>query len=63
MLTSNATFTDDTFRIQDNSDNSKKLAFECSGISSSTVRTMTVPNSNGTISTEGFATAIAVALG
>jgi len=56
-------FADDVFRVTDNSDASKKLAFECSGISGSTTRTMTVPNENGTISTESFATAIAVALG
>ena len=56
-------FADNTFRVKDNSDASKKLAFECSGISGSTTRTMTVPNSDGTISTESFATAIAVALG
>tara|TARA_R100000008_G_scaffold1419_2_gene1172 strand:+ start:8955 stop:10382 length:1428 start_codon:yes stop_codon:yes gene_type:complete len=56
-------FLDNVFRVQDNADNSKELAFECSGISSSTTRTMTVPNENGTISTESFATAIAVALG
>ena len=62
-LTSNALVTNDNgFRIRDNSDNTKQLAFECSGISGSTTRTMTVPDSNGTISTESFATAIAVAL-
>ena len=54
---------DSGFRIQDNSDTSKQLAFECSGISGSTTRTLTVPNDSGTISTESFATAIAVALG
>jgi len=56
-------FADNVFRVKDNSDATKKLAFECSGISGSTTRTMTVPDSNGTISTESFATAIAVALG
>ena len=56
-------FIDNTFRISDNGDNSKKLAFECSGITASTTRTMTIPDANGTISTESFATAIAVALG
>ena len=56
-------FVDNVFRVKDNSDASKKLAFECSGISGSTTRTMTVPDSDGTISTESFATAIAVALG
>ena len=56
-------FADNVFRVKDNSDASKKVAFECSGISGSTTRTMTVPDANGTISTESFATAIAVALG
>ena len=54
---------DSGFRIQDNADTSKQLAFECSGISGSTTRTLTAPNDSGTISTESFATAIAVALG
>lgn len=58
-----ADFNDSTFRVSDNADNTKKLAFECSGISTGTVRTMTVPNESGTISTQDFATAIAVALG
>ena len=57
------TFVDNTFRISDNGDSSKKLAFECSGITASNTRTMTVPDTDGTISTESFATAIAVALG
>ena len=56
-------FADKVFRVKDNSDATKKLAFECSGISGSTTRTMTVPDTDGTISTESFATAIAVALG
>ena len=63
-VTSAAVVTNDSgFRVRDNSDNTKQLAFECSGIASSTTRTMTVPNSSGTIATEDFATAIAVALG
>lgn len=57
------TFSDSTFRVQDNSDATKQLAFECSGITTGTTRTMTVPNNSGTISTEDFATAIAIALG
>jgi hypothetical protein len=56
-------FVDNTFRISDNDDNTKKLAFECSGITASNTRTMTIPDTDGTISTESFATAIAVALG
>ena len=63
-FTSSAIVTnDDGFRIRDNSDNTKQLAFECSGISGSTTRTLTAPDESGTISTESFATAIAVALG
>jgi hypothetical protein len=57
------TFSDATFRVQDNSDATKQLAFECSGITTSTTRTMTVPDESGTISTQDFATAIAIALG
>jgi len=57
------TFVDDTFRISDDGDSTKKLAFECSGITTSTTRTMTVPDESGTISTQDFATAIAIALG
>jgi hypothetical protein len=63
-LTSSALITDDNgFRVRDNSDATKQLAFECSGISTTTTRTMTVPDENGTISTQDFATAIAIALG
>ena len=57
------TFVDTTFRVSDDGDATKKLAFECSGITTGNTRTMTVPDTNGTISTESFATAIAVALG
>ena len=63
-FTCNAIITNDNgFRVRDNSDNTKQLAFELSGVSSGTTRTLTVPNVNGTIADEGFATAIAVALG
>lgn len=65
VLTTTAptTFSDSTFRVQDNADATKQLAFECSGITTSTTRTMTVPDESGTISTQDFATAIAIALG
>ena len=63
-ITSAAVITDDNgFRIRDDGDATKQLAFECSGISSATTRTMTVPDESGTIATQDFATAIAVALG
>jgi hypothetical protein len=57
------TFVDSTFRISDNSDSTKKLAFECSGITTDNTRTLTVPDGDGTIATQDFATAIAIALG
>ena len=54
-ITSTAVVTNDSgFRVRDNSDNTKQLAFECSGISGSTTRTLTVPDSNGTIATQAY---------
>ena len=54
-ITSNAVVTNDNgFRIRDNSDNTKQLAFECSGISGSTTRTLTAPDANGTIATQAY---------
>ena len=53
-ITSNAVVTNDNgFRVRDNSDNTKQLAFECSGITTSTTRTLTVPDENGTLVTSG----------
>jgi len=49
-VTSSAVVTDDNgFRVRDNSDNTKQLAFECSGISGSTTRTITIPDVDGTL--------------
>ena len=54
-ITSAAVVTDDNgFRVRDNSDATKQLAFECSGIASGTTRTMTIPDSNGTIATQAY---------
>ena len=54
-LTSTSIITNDSgFRIRDNSDNTKQLAFECSGISGSTTRTLTAPDANGTIATQAY---------
>ena len=39
------------FRVIDNTDNTKQVAFDASGISTSTTRTLTVPNANGTLVT------------
>ena len=40
---------DDSFRIQDNGDNTKELAFQVSGVSTGTTRTLTVPDASDTI--------------
>ncbi len=42
-------FSDSAFRIQDNTDATKQLAFEVSGITTATTRTLTPPNANATI--------------
>jgi len=39
-------FSDSAFRIQDNDDATKQLAFEVSGVAASTARTITMPNAN-----------------
>ena len=43
------------FQLRDNSDNTKKLAFGLSGISTATTRTLTVPDASGTLSLLGSA--------
>jgi hypothetical protein len=49
-ITSTAVITNDTgFRIRNNSDNSKILAFDLASISGSTTRTLTVPDANDTL--------------
>lgn len=42
-------FDDSVFRIQDNGDSTKKLAFEVSGVSSGATRTLAAPNASDTI--------------
>lgn len=42
-------FPDSTFRVEDDTDISKKLAFELSGVTTATTRTLTVPDASGTI--------------
>lgn len=44
-------YADNVFRIKDNSDGTKKLAFEVSTIATATTRTLTVPDYDATIAT------------
>jgi hypothetical protein len=46
-------FNDANFLLYDNADSTKNLAFQLSGITTGTTRTLTVPNSSGTISIDG----------
>lgn len=45
--TGGTTFSDSVFRVQDNGDATKQLAFELSGITTATTRTWTAPNVSG----------------
>jgi hypothetical protein len=63
-LTSAAVIANDNgFRVRNNSDNTKQVALDVAGVTTGTTRTLAIPDENGTISTQDFATAIAVALG
>jgi hypothetical protein len=42
-------FADNAFRVQDNGDATKELAFELSGLTTGNTRTLTVPDADGTI--------------
>ena len=42
-------YSDSTFRISDDGDATKKVAFEASGITTGTTRTLTVPDASGTL--------------
>ncbi|ANS03099.1 hypothetical protein [uncultured Mediterranean phage uvDeep-CGR2-AD10-C281] len=47
------TIDDDNFTLQDNTDNSKKAQFQCSGISASTTRIYTLPDADTTLGEGG----------
>ena len=47
-------FNDANFLLYDNADSSKNLAFQLSGITTGTTRTLTVPNASGTIALESL---------
>lgn len=48
------TFRDNRFTITDNTTTSKALVFELSGITTSTTRTLTIPDESGTIATQTY---------
>lgn len=43
------TFADNAFRVQDNGDATKQLAFEVSGLTTATTRTLTIQDADGTV--------------
>lgn len=47
---------DNVLSIRDNGDTTKIMQFECSGITTGTTRTLTVPNASGTITISGIKT-------
>jgi fibronectin-binding autotransporter adhesin len=53
VVTGNWSFNDSSLTLQDNADNSKKVALELASITSGTTRTLSVPNVNGTLITSG----------
>lgn len=56
--TSSPTFRDNTFRLADDSDPTKRLDFQLSGITTATKRTLTVQNTSGSIQLVGGKQAI-----
>lgn len=61
QTTQNTEFLDSTFRILDDVDETKEIAFQASGITTGTTRTLSVQDSDGTIAyTSDFSTALAL---
>lgn len=58
-LAASTEFADNVFRVLDQTDTTKELAFECSGITTGTTRTMTIPDGNGTILTDAVTDTLA----
>jgi hypothetical protein len=48
-----SSFVDDQFEVVDNTDGSKKVALEVSGVSTATTRVLSVPDADGTIELDG----------
>lgn len=54
IWTGTQTFRDNRFLITDDADTTRRFQFEVSGISTNTIRTMNIPNANGTIATQEY---------
>lgn len=52
--TAQQTFRDNLFRITDDTDTSKILTLQLSGITTGQIRTLTIPDENGTIATQSY---------
>jgi hypothetical protein len=64
-VSANGEFSDSVFRIEDNADDTKKIAFEASGIATGTTRTITMPNADvnlGALTNSNIASNAAIAL-
>ncbi len=58
VISGNWSFNDTSLALQDNADATKRVAFELGGIASGITRTLTIPNTNGTLVTTGNLTDI-----
>lgn len=56
-----SSFADNVFFVTDNTDATKKLAFEVSGVTTGTTRTLTIPNNSGTIALTSDITTVSAA--
>lgn len=54
--TGSQTFRDNRFTMTDNTDTTKAFAFEASGITAGSTRTLTVPDSDGTLALQSYVT-------
>ena len=61
--TGSQTFRDNRFTMTDNTDTTKAFAFEASGITTGSTRTLTVPDADGTIATQSYVTSYVQTVG
>jgi hypothetical protein len=61
--TGSQTFRDNRWTMTDNTDTTKAFAFEASGITTGSTRTLTVPDADGTIATQSYVTSYVQTVG